>query len=225
MNNMRLLLYTTLLTLIIVSPTPAQDLGEAAASMSLGTHNGFTLGMPEYDARFADGIWRTHLGTYKGKSRKVKKSAETFTDDALAPAISAQPIDIYSYVEKQGNGSVLRLWVDLGGSFLSSADHPDAYSGLQLMIAGYQKMLNVEAIKNDLKAEETKLKDFEKELSRLERLNDRYKKEIEDWLKKIAENEDKIKSNDAEQSTARGAIDQQKEQIRQVEVKLARAEI
>jgi hypothetical protein len=85
-------------------------------------------------------------------------------------------------------------------------------------------LLNVENIKIELKNEENRLKDLEKDLSKLERLNEKYLKDIEEWKAKIAENETLIETNIQDQSDMRKTIDNQKETIRQVEVKLAKAE-
>ena len=79
-------------------------------------------------------------------------------------------------------------------------------------------------IKLELKDEEKNLKDLERDLTKLEKLNEKYHKQIEDWKAKIAENEQLIDQNLLDQEGAQRAIDDQKEVIRSVEVKLANAE-
>ena len=91
-------------------------------------------------------------------------------------------------------------------------------------LEGYKKALNVENIKNELASQEKELKELDKKLARLENLNNRYHKEIEDWKKKIVENEEKIEMNVKEQVDMRTTIEKQKETVREVEVKLAKAE-
>ena len=201
----------------------AQDIEEMMASMSLGDHNAIILHLP-YEAKFADNIWKDYLKTFKGKSKKVKRSDEVFTDDANISYISSNTVDIYSVIQSDGDGSELKLWMDLGGGFVDSQNFPDAYEGVKVFLQGYEKQLNVENIKLELKNEESRLKDLERDLSKLERLNEKYHKEIEDWKAKIAENESLIEKNVMEQDDAKKIIDDQKETIRQVEVKLAKAE-
>lgn len=201
----------------------AQDIEEMMASMSLGDHNAIILHLP-YEAKFADNIWKDYLKTFKGKSKKVKRSDEVFTDDANISYISNNTVDIYSVIQSDGDGSELKLWMDLGGGFVDSQNFPDAYEGVKVFLQGYEKQLNVENIKLELKNEESRLKDLERDLSKLERLNEKYHKEIEDWKAKIAENESLIEKNVMEQDDAKKMIDDQKEMIRQVEVKLAKAE-
>lgn len=217
--------HSLLLGFILLSSSTvfAQDIDEMMASMSLGDHNAIVLHMP-YEAKFADNIWKDYLKNFKGKSKKVKRSDEVFTDDANISYISNNTVDIYSVIQSDGDGSELKLWMDLGGGFVDSQNFPDAFEGVKVFLQGYEKALNVENIKVELKNEENRLKDLERDLSKLERLNEKYHKEIEDWKAKIAENESLLEKNVIDQDEAKKMIDDQKETIRQVEVKLAKAE-
>jgi chromosome segregation ATPase len=82
----------------------------------------------------------------------------------------------------------------------------------------------VETIKIELTDQETELKKLEKKLVQLEKQNERFHKEIESWKQKIIENEEKINVNISEQGDMRGTIEKQKEMVRDVEIKLAKAE-
>lgn len=208
---------------ILQNQTWAQDIDEMMATMSLGEHNAIVLHLP-YEAKFTDNVWKDYLKDFKGKTRKVKRSDELFTDDANISYISNNTVDIYSLVESSGDGSDLKIWMDLGGGFADSQNFPDAFEGVKVFLQGFEKKLNVENIKIELKNEETRLKDLERDLSKLERLNEKYHKEIEEWKAKIAENESLIETNFNDQSDLKNTIEQQKETIRQVEVKLAKAE-
>lgn len=201
----------------------SQDIEEVMENMSIGQHNAIVMQLP-YDAKFADDVWRDYLKPFKGKSRKVKRSDEVFTDDASIPYISNNTVDIYSYIEKKGDGSQLKMWMDLGGGFVDSQNFPQAFEGVKTLLLGYEKQLNVENIKIELRNEETRLKDLEKDLSKLEKLNEKYHSEIQQWKAKIKENEGLIDVNLKDQENMRKTIEGQREAIRQVEVKLARAE-
>ena len=82
----------------------AQDIQEMMASMSLGDHNAIVLHLP-YETKFADNIWKDYLKNFKGKSKKVKRSDEVFTDDANISYISNNTVDIYSIIQSDGDGS------------------------------------------------------------------------------------------------------------------------
>ncbi|MCB0667780.1 MAG: hypothetical protein KDC80_18255 [Saprospiraceae bacterium] len=214
-----------LLAMYLLSHYPllSQDIDEMMASMSLGDHNAVILHMP-YEAKFAEDIWKDYLKDFKGKTKKVKRSDELFTDDANVSYISNNTVDIYSLIESKGDGSELKMWMDLGGGFVDSENFPDAFEGVRVFLQGFEKQLKIEDIKIELKNEENRMKDLERDLSKLERLNEKYHKEIEDWKAKIAENESLIDTNVKDQSDLKATIEEQKETIRQVEVKLAKAE-
>lgn len=202
----------------------SQAIEEEMKSMSLGSHNSIVLSMPDYDNKFANKVWRDYIKSFKGKTKKVKRSKEYFTDDARIMGVSTNTVDMYWIINSAGNGSTLTLWTDLGGAFLNSEEHANEYEAMAIMLTGFEKQLNVENIKLELKDEESELQELEKKLARLEKLNDKYHKEIEDWKRKIIENEEKIEINIQDQNTMRMAIDKQKESVRGVEVKLAKAE-
>jgi len=201
-----------------------QAIDEEMKSMSLGSHNAIVLSIPDYDSKFANDVWRDYIKSFKGKTKKVKRSKEYFTDDARIMGVSTNTVDMYWIINSAGNGSTLTLWTDLGGAFLNSEEHSNEYEGMAVMLLGFEKQLNVENIKVELKAEESELKELEKKLARLEKLNDKYHKEIEDWKRKIIENEEMIEINIQDQASMRMAIDKQKESVRGVEIKLAKAE-
>jgi len=192
--------------------------------MNLGSHNAITLSMPDYEDKFANRVWRDYIKSFKGKNKKVKRSSEYFIDDAKIMGVSSNTVDLYWTIESRGSGSSLTIWTDLGGAFVNSSEHDQAYEGLSVMLTGFEKQLNVENIKLELKSEEVELKELGKKLARLEKLNDKYHKEIEDWNRKIVETEEKIEVNILDQTDMRSAIDQQENVVRDVEIKLAKAE-
>ncbi len=207
-----------------LSALSAQDYEEGEMTMNLGVNNGFALDLPDYDSKFAMSTWRDYLKQFKGKTKKVKRSSELFTDDATISYLSSNTIDIYSKVDKSGGGSELEIWFDLGGAFLSTEVHEEAAEGVGLFLDGFQKKLNVESIKMELASEEKELKSLESKLKKLHSLNERYHREIESWKEKIAANEDKIAVNIQDQADMEGAIEGQKKKVKDVEVKLAKAE-
>ncbi len=218
--------FTVLLPALLMTFTVAfsQDFEEGQMDMNLGANNGFSLLLPDYDEKFVQDVWRDYIKDFKGKTKKVKRSKEYFTDNADIPYLSTSEVDLYSLVESDGGGSALHLWIDLGGAFLDTEAQPEAQDGIELLFNGFQKLLNVEEIKIELAAEEKELNELERKLDKLQKLNERYHKEIENWKEKIADNEEKIRGNEVDQKDMEGAIEDQKTKVKEVEVKLAKAE-
>lgn len=211
------------MTVLLLSNAEAQDIEESLEQMTLGQQNAIIVSLP-YHVKLVEDVWKDYLKSFKGKSKKQKRSDIVFTDDATISYISDNTVDIYSEVKKNGDGSHLKIWMDLGGGFVDSRKFPDAYDGVIRFVQGLERDLEVENIKIELKEEEKNLSDLEKTLSKLERLNEKYHKEIENWKEKIAENEELIEVNFSDQKEAQKAIDAQKEAVRLVEVKLSEAE-
>jgi len=219
---MKYLLFS-LLTLMISFPMHGQDIRESVQTMSLGTHSCLVLDLPQYEERFVYSNWRNFIKSFRGSTKKVRKSNEWFIDDADIASIGANSVDMYFLIEKQRNGCSLIVWFDLGGVFLNSDDHPTGFSGARTMLSDFTKTLRVVSIEGELSGEEKALKQLENDLDKLARLNERYQKEIEEWHQKIKENEVKIAENFREQDSMRAAIEQQKQNVRNVEQKLTKA--
>jgi len=209
--------------MLFFSVAKAQDMEESLEQMSLGQQNAIIVSL-DYDVKLVEGVWKDYLRNFKGRSKKEKRSDITFTDDASIPYISDNTVDIYSVVKKMGDGASLKIWMDLGGGFVDSRNFPDAYEGVKRFVQGLEKDLDIENVKIELKEEEKRLSDLTKSLSKLERLNEKYHKEIENWKEKILENEEEIEVNFSDQKEAQKAIDAQKEVVRLVEIKLSEAE-
>ncbi len=204
--------------------TSAQDIEEGTMDMSRGVNNGFSLELPDYDHKFATLIWRNYIKGFKGKTKKVKRSTELFTDDADISYLSTSAVALYCKIDRAGNGSSISVWIDMGGAFIDSENHGDATEGVELLLQGFQKELNVEQVKRELAAEQKELKSLENKLRKLRSLNERYHKEIENWKKKIADNEEKITTNNSDQSEMESTIESQKAKVKDVELELAKAE-
>lgn len=200
-----------------------QSPSEGLQDMSLGDHTAFSLVLDDADDKLVMEVWKDFLKQYGGKTRKVKRSSELYTDDAQASVLGPNPVDIYSLVDGKGSGSVLSIWVDAGGSFVNSEDNPDGADGVEFLLDEFQKSLHVRQVENELKEQEKELKDRERMLAKLEAANDKLHRQIADWQDKIAKAEGDIEVNVTEQADAEQLIQDQKDLLHQIEVKLAKA--
>ena len=212
-----LLLAVVTLTLTQIN---AQDISESTKGMNLGTNNSFTIDFPEFDSKLVEKVWRSYSRQFKGKTKKVKRSNELFTDNATVSGISPNPIDLYTEVKSAGAGSALTVWVDLGGIFINSTDHPNQYEGVEDMLNDFAGEVLVASIENELDEENKRMKDLERDLRKLENDNEKYHKQIEEWKQKIAENEQLIEQNLVDQETKGTEINTQREVIVDVEERL-----
>ena len=82
MKNILTAILSVCFTLVCIVYGKAQHISESVQSMSIGANNALTLSLPMYSEDFVDDQWKNFLKDFKGKTRKVKRSSELFTDDA-----------------------------------------------------------------------------------------------------------------------------------------------
>ena len=122
------------------------------------------------------------------KSKKVRKSNEELSEDVILSSITSDPIDVYHEVVSMGEGSVVYLWLDMGGSFLSSEDHPEAFEAVSEIAASYQKDIKVANIELELEDQDKQISDLQKEHDKMVKMMEKQKAEIEDCISLLKRN-------------------------------------
>lgn len=183
----------------------AQQVTETSMSMSQGTNNALTVNLPKTAVKDVEKAWAKHLKDYSGKTKKNKKTGETFTDNALIEAMSKNTVDIYSVVKEEKGGSQLTVWFDLGGAYLNSTAHPTQYKVAQSILAEFTAKISVGMAEDLYKIEAVALEKEEVKSSKLDKNEADMKKSIADYQKKIKELEEEIKKN-AEARKAQAAV-------------------
>ena len=215
MKNQLLLI---LCGLMIGSLSLNAQISEQSKTMSQGVQNALILELPDTDDKFIDKLWKKYLKSFKGgKSKKNKKQNEVFTDNIKISSLgNGEPIDLYSRTTELGDDVELTLWVDLGGAYLSSSDHPAEYLEGEKLLMRFALEVTKEKIKIEIGKEEDKLKGLEKTQKKLVRANDNYHRDIEQAKEKIKKAEKNIEENEADQENTKKLIEDQKEVVRKV---------
>ena len=210
------------LTFVAFNPIQAQNdiiINEIIEYMSKGEQTGYEIAILDAEPKDVETTWIKLMKKYKAKVINSKKSVEVFADNANIPQISDNTIDIYAIATKASYGTRLTVFVDLGGSFISSQDHPDAYAAMENFLKEYGLSEAVRVVEAELKAQEEILKDLNKELTNLVKDKDGYTKEIEKAKALIAQREEDIANNIKSQDTKRAQIEIQQEIIETVKQK------
>jgi hypothetical protein len=216
------LLTTIAVLLLTINAAQAQReiiINEVREYMSQGDQTGFEIAILDADPRDVENTWMRIMKKQKAKITNSKKSVEIFADNANIPRVSQQPIDIYAIASKVSYGTRLTVFVDLGASFISSIEHPEAYSAMESFLkdVGHQEAVRV--VEEELKAQEAVLKELNKELNSFIRLKDGYTKDIEKAQALIHQREMDIENNIKSQETKRAQITIQEEIIETVRQK------
>ncbi|MEM1320108.1 MAG: hypothetical protein AAGG75_07600 [Bacteroidota bacterium] len=197
------------------------QVSEEERVMSLGLNNAVVLEMPDTEEKFVEKLWKKFIKPYKGKTKRNRKADEWMTDDAAVVGIGgANAIDIYAQFASVGDDVELAMWVDMGGAFLSSYEHPSPYLEAEKLLMRFALYAAKETTRLELEAEEKRMKKLKSTLKKLERDNERYHREIEQAKARIARAEDNIDANVIEQGDTRQLIELQKEAILLVKKRL-----
>ncbi len=193
---------------------------EVLEYMSKGQQPGFEVAVPESSPDDVHASWKKYVRKQGGaKAKSDRKSPEMFADNADLPEVSANTVDLYSIARQAPHGTTFLVFVDLGGAFLSSRDHPAAFGAFQSYLRDFVLQETLRGVEDELKDQEKILKDLNKDLSNMIKDKDKYLKEIEKAKATIAEMESELIRNEQEQDIKRQQIAVQEEIISTIKQK------
>lgn len=211
-----------ILVFLLIGQLGYSQISERNAKMSQGVQNALVLDIPDTDAKLVGRLWQNYMKDfYSNKPKYDRKASEWFSDDAKIVAIGqGNSVDVHANAAKAGNGTALTMWINLGGAYLSSANHPERYAEAEKMLMRFALEVARETTKMEMDGEEKELKKLESELRKLKVANDRYHKEIaraEEAIQKAKEN---IAQNEIDQENMALKIENQGKVIESVRVRL-----
>ncbi len=210
---------TTVFSLVVLMLS-GQDAMEKKVSMSLGPQNGFYLEIPGADKKMAEKTFYEFVKEY-GKVKENGKAREHFMTATKIPVINGtSPVDLYAKFEEGKNMATTYMWVDLGGAFVNSSDHPSQTAAVRQFMYDYFIAVRKKVVNEELKTEEKNLNGLEKDLEKLKDKNQDYHNDIEKAKQKIAEAEKNIEKNLVDQENKVKEIDTQKVVVEKVVEKL-----
>ncbi|MBL0084905.1 MAG: hypothetical protein IPP37_21825 [Saprospiraceae bacterium] len=127
---------------------------------------------------------------------------------------------MYARHEEGKSLSTTYLWVDLGTGFANPTDFSAQNRGAETFLWDFWVMARKNVVKKELEAQEKALKNYEKDLSKLEGKNKDYHSDIEKARMKIAENEKNIEVNLKDQEAKKAEIELQRKTVQAVVDKL-----
>jgi myosin heavy subunit len=193
--------------------------------MSQGVKNALTM---EIAAKpdFVEDKWKDFLEKYKAKPKWMKKEKEWFSDNAVISELAGNnPVDVYAKIDPSGSeATLMTVWIDLGGAYLSSYQHSEKYAFAQKMLREFNLKVLKDATQKELEKEEKKLKKADGNFKDLVKDKENLLKDIENYKAKIKKAEDDIIKNDKDQKEAQQAIEEQKGVLKKVQERLAELE-
>lgn len=220
---MKKLSLTIVLTAVILFQVSAQSkivINEIYQYMSKGQQTGLEVMIPEATPERTNAEFQKLMKKYKAKVLADKKTSDVFVDNALIPEMSENTVDMYYITSPIQNGTKMTIYVDLGGAFISSSNHPRAYGAMENLLRKFGLDVAKLTINDHIKQEEKNLIVLEKELGILVKDKDTYIKEIEKAKALIIQREQDIVNNEDNQTRKNGQIEIQREIINTVKSKL-----
>ena len=191
---------------------------ESKQELSVGLQNAYALDHPNADKKMVEEALENAIKEY-GKVKRNKKAKEWYCQECKIPTISSNPMNIYYKIE-EGKGQITSyLFFDDGGQFLSS-DNGTAEADIERFNMNIFYDVKRMVISKELEDQEDQLKDYNKDLEKLENKNKDLHDDIEDYKEKIRKAEKSIEQNLQEQEDKNIEIAQQKNKIREVTEKL-----
>lgn len=183
--------------------------------------NALILGLPNANAKKAESVWQDYAKQFKAKStKKDKKSGVYFSDDAILSKISNNTVDLYARFEDGNSGTIITVWFDLGGAYLASEIHSDAYEQAEILLKDFATAVNRSLAEDNVAEQEKIQKNLEKELDKLQKDNKKYNDKIEEAKKIISDMEASIIQNEKDQQTKQTEIENQKKEVEKAKEKV-----
>lgn len=188
---------------------------EGSESLGGSTNNALTVTIFEATAKEIEKALKSEL---KKAKAKVTIKKEIFADDATLAALGTNSADIYAKIMEAGDKkSNLIVAVDLGGAFLSSAEHKDKFEAFKAYLYGFAVNTTKDALAGQAK-EATKVQEgMEKDLQRLKDQKTSLEKLIKDSEAKIEQAKKDIQTNGENQVKKEKEITTQKGVVTQLE--------
>ncbi|GIZ07970.1 hypothetical protein [Flavobacterium sp. UMI-01] len=193
----------------------AQNLVPVAVSqnMSKGMQPGIEIYIPNISDDHLEDAIKDITKPYKGKCKKVKRTDETFIDDALISEISANTIDIHQFMRKEGDGYKYTAFFNLGGIFLDSAYSTEKFTYAMSIVKRIALRASELKMNEILKDENKILENLEDDKKDLLKENEREAKDIQKAKDLVAKKESAIQENLKMLETKTSEIETQRQKV------------
>ncbi|MFK8101089.1 MAG: hypothetical protein AB8G15_01140 [Saprospiraceae bacterium] len=212
--------FVLLLSFIFVASLTFAQVSEAKQSMSQGNYNGFAIDLRKTVKKDVEKAWKKYIKKYDGKTKKNKKTNETFSDNAEIEGMSTNTVDVYASVRENGEDTKLVVWFDLGGAYLSSETHPKAAAMADKMLNDFAMSVSKASIEEELEVQEKLYKKIDGDLKDLVKDKSGLESDIKKYEKKIAEAKSKIEENLKAQAAKKEELETKGETVERVKKKL-----
>jgi hypothetical protein len=182
---------------------------EIEKEMSMGVKPAYVVSIPQAKLKDVNSDWKKYIKKdAKGKVEEDK--GETRLIGAVNKNVSPFPFNILSKVLESSDGVQLSVWASDGDLFISTNASPDKSVAIQKYIRDFAVASYKDAVKEELKNEQDKLKETQKVLDGFVKDQKKAEDNIADDKKEIEKLQNDIKKMESEIEKAKGNQTKQK---------------
>jgi len=211
--------FFTILALLLLPTFALPQVQEKMLDMSAGQQPALVLEIPGVSQDLVSDYWRQYMKDfYREKPKWQRRDEEWLSDDADISALGiGNTVDVYAKTEKRDENIEIQMWVDLGGAFLNSREHPDRYIEAEKLLLRFALEVAREKMRLDIEAQEDRLKEMNRDLDRLASQKERSEREIERAKETIRQAEADIEQNLQDQADMQAKIAEQEKLIKKLQ--------
>ena len=165
---------------------------EVKIKMSKGTQTGIEIFIPSVSEDDVEDAIKEVTRKYKGDKERVRRSDETYLENANIKEISNNTVTMHQLVEEVGQGIRYTAFFNLGESFLNSTANPEKFVAAEEIVTKIAIHASKIRIDDVLEEEEDKLEDLMDDQKDLEDDKEDAYKDIEEAKDEIADKEKEI---------------------------------
>ncbi len=170
-------------------------------------YKGLKVNIPEVFYVNVKKSWVKNLESGTKSEIAEDRDGEISIFGANIKEISSEPVNVYSQI--MSGDSVINLSVAIEikrGQFISGENDKESYNKFKAYLFDFAKDEYLEKVKADVKEEEKKLSDIERELTKLQNQKKKLNGDIEQSKQGIADSEDALKILDSESNLNKDEI-------------------
>lgn len=197
------------------------DIETSPKANSDGIYDSYSVELMHADKKTVEKAWKELMKSYKGKTKFNKKEDELGTLNARVNELGSSTYNVKAIIEQRGDNVVVHSWFEGEDGYINNTMSSEN-SGVNELLQNFAVTVRQDMVKIELNSEEKILKKNEALLNKLRRQNEGYHRDIEVAKRKIAEAEQKIIENEAEQESTVIKIDGQRGIVEAVRQRLKR---
>ena len=181
--------------------------------MYKGTHPAFSMTFEGVPVKVAEDEWKQFTKDYKGKTKEDKKGKVWFTDDAQFKKVSDNTIDLYTSFNEVAGGTIVTVWFDLGGAYLSSSLDSGRAEEAKAVLKKYGHSISKYLAKEHWDMQTKALGDMEKEYKKMQNTQSDMQKKLENLKAEVMQMEAELQQNLTEQQNQQNRIKTQQKVV------------